>query len=128
MTTQQPTSTAAESLSVFLTFHLARPGEQDTFLEAYLPVVEHHVRDWPGFVDATLFVSTDGTRVINHTRWSSRDAYDDFLERSDPAPRLRAIETALASAPGVRGPDMEVTHTYHAKQRVTPKTTDELTR
>ena len=106
--------------TVFLHFEMGGPDEQRTFLEAYRPVVERFVSDWPGFLGATLYASTDGTRVINHTRWADEAAYVEYLKRSDPGPRLRAIEAALASVPGLRGPDMHVEHTYRAALNITP--------
>ena len=120
MTEDERTDASPDEFTVFLTFHMGGPDEQRTFLEAYRPVVTEFVRDWPGFRGATLFVSTDGRRVVNHTRWVDEAAYRDFLERSDPAPRLRAIEAALASVPGMIGPDMRVTHTYRAAIEVAP--------
>lgn len=108
--------------TVLLHFEMGGSEEQRAFLEAYRPVVEAYVSDWPGFLGATLYASTDGTRVVNHTRWVDEAAYRDYLERSEPAPRLRAIEAALASVPGLRGPDMQITHTYRPALEVAPAT------
>lgn len=113
--------TVEDTWAVFLHFHLEDPAQMGTFLDAYAPVVEDHVVGWPGFLGATLYASTDGTRVINHTRWVDEAAYLDFLERPDPAPRLAAIERALGRVPSVRGPEMTTTHTYRPA-RVLPAT------
>lgn len=123
-----PSGAPSTGWTVLLHFEMRDADEQRTFLEAYRPVVEEFVSDWPGFLGATLYASTDGTRVVNHTRWADEAAYRDFVERSDPAPRLRAIDAAFVSVPGLRGPDMQITHTYRAALDVTPAVDAEVSR
>lgn len=115
MTSSQPDARVpGESAAwhVFLHFQVPDAVTQQAFIDAYRPVVDEHVAGWPGFLGATLFTSSDGTRVINHTRWVDEAAYQHFLDVSNADERLRAIQAAFARVPGITGPDMTMTHTY----------------
>jgi C-6 monooxygenase len=97
---------------VFLHFRVRDVATQQAFIDAYRPVVDEHVTGWPGFLGATLYASSDGTRVINHTRWVDEAAYQHYLDVSDGDARLRAIQAAFDRVPEVAGPEMTLTHTY----------------
>lgn len=103
-----------------LHFEVTGQPAQDTFLDAYRPVLEQHVSDWPGFLDATLHASTDGSRVVATVRWQDETSYRHFLAESDAEARMAAITAALDAAPGTRGPSMDRLHTYRIASTVRP--------
>jgi C-6 monooxygenase len=100
---------------VFLHFQVRDHATQQAFIDAYRPVIDQHVQGWAGFLGATLYASTDGTRVINHTRWVDEATYQHYLDASDSDARLQAIQAAFDRVPEVAGPEMTMVHTYEPR-------------
>lgn len=104
-----------------IAYSVEGPEQQRRLVAELAAVVERHVRHWPGFESAEFHVSTDGNRVVNHTRWADTAAYQDFAERSETGPRMRDIERAVAEVPGAV---FEGFHSYRRLRTVRPEPSD----
>lgn len=113
-------SVSSEPLVSILHFEVPADAAATKFLEAYRPVVEQHVSGWPGFLGATLHLSTDGTRIVAIVRWRDEASYQHFLDESDAETRMDAITAAFDAVPGMRGPQMDRVHTYRVAAEVLP--------
>lgn len=84
------------------------PGRQAALADRVVRTA-HLAAGLTGFVDATVLVSADGTRVVNYARWADESAFDRF--------RASAL-AELAEAASLGEPDG---HSYRVAGRVSPE-------
>ena len=108
-------SRAAAPTTLINTF-TTTPAMQDRVAEFLVETAENQVSGLPGFIDATVHKSVDGTRVINYVRWESEGHWLAMLADPQTALHVAGI-TKLASADFQRyeavatiGPRLDTTH------------------
>jgi C-6 monooxygenase len=100
MSTPDITRPDAEYVAL-ISFRVDDAESQRKLVDAVSSEVERWIRQRPGFVSAHFHLSTDGTRVVNYSQWTSEDAYSDF--QSDP--NTEVLQRVVAAVPGVREKD-----------------------
>ncbi|HEY9770639.1 MAG TPA: antibiotic biosynthesis monooxygenase [Coleofasciculaceae cyanobacterium] len=66
------------SLTTVMIIFAVEPEQQQELIDAIKEFVET-VKTQPGFVSANLHKSIDGVKVVNYAQWSSRSAYESFV-------------------------------------------------
>jgi quinol monooxygenase YgiN len=73
------------------------PARQQEVADTIADQVERTVAHRPGFVSATYHLSFDGTQVMNYAQWTSKEAFDAFVDD----PPSRDARAAFAGLDGV---------------------------
>ena len=84
-----------EQVTMIGIFSVGTPERQDDMIAA-IDTTGAVMRDQPGFRGAAVYASTDGTRVVNISRWDSTE--DLLAARENPAglePARRMFEIAM---------------------------------
>ena len=70
------------SLTTVMVIFTVEPKQQQELIEAIKEFLET-VKTQPGFVSANLHKSIDGVKVVNYAQWSSRSAYESFVNNQE---------------------------------------------
>jgi len=71
----------------------AEPANQRRLIELLKQAIEVSVRRAPGFVSASLYRSTDGTKVTMSAQWRSIEHYQAMRQDAGPLPFLQEALT-----------------------------------
>jgi quinol monooxygenase YgiN len=85
---------------VLINTFAVEPSKADELLKVLSEATEHGMRQRPGFVSASLHVSTDRKHVANYAQWRSQADLDAMM--SDPDARVhmkKAAEIAQSFTP-----------------------------
>jgi antibiotic biosynthesis monooxygenase (ABM) superfamily enzyme len=63
------------------------PGQQRKFVAAVTEHLERFTCTYPGFISASVHLSTDGLRVLNQVVWQNRRASEEALLNADAGGR-----------------------------------------
>lgn len=70
------------SLTTVMVIFTVKLEQQQELIEAIKEFLET-VKTQPGFVSANLHKSIDGVKVVNYAQWSSRSAYESFVNNDE---------------------------------------------
>lgn len=59
------------------------PEDQQRLLDLLVEAIGSVMNELPGFLLANLHKSLDGTRVVSHAQWQSREAFEAMLVNSE---------------------------------------------
>ena len=99
-------STDSDAVVTLINVFRVDPVDQHALAERVLTTARELAASLPGFLDATVLISTDGQRVANYAHWRDDEALAQFLARAKDELRLAV---ALGQPDG---------HTYSVAGRV----------
>nr|BBE36481.1 antibiotic biosynthesis monooxygenase [Streptomyces sp. SoC090715LN-16] len=92
------------TINVFTT----TPEHQQKVLEI-ISGAEEKMRDFPGFVSASIHVSHDGTQVIGYAQWAKKEDFDGMRARADLQQHFQAVRKLVSSVDPIAA---RVTYTH----------------
>lgn len=82
------------------------PEKQQALVDTIAEEMTEWVRGLSGFLSATFHTSTDGTRVVNHAQWRSKEAWKAFIND----PRNDRIRERIDDVDGVEVEEIDMNH------------------
>lgn len=75
------------------------PEDQDRLIEILNEATEKVMRNFPGFISASLHASLDRTRVMNYAQWRSAEDFWAATRRPEFQPHRRACSEIAVAEP-----------------------------
>lgn len=86
-----PTITRTESLATVINVFTVPPEEQRRVAEMLVDTARGTVKDFRGFLSASVHLSVDGTRVANYAQWRSREELEAALQNPQFQEHIKPI-------------------------------------
>ncbi|MDT5181342.1 MAG: hypothetical protein QOJ95_5540 [Mycobacterium sp.] len=95
-----PNITANTSHTTLINVFTVAPERSAELAALLTEATEDVMQHLPGFVSASIHVSTDGTRVANYGQWESAEAHQAMLRNPKAGPHMaKAAEIAESFEP-----------------------------
>ena len=94
------TITAGDRPMTVINVFTVAPAQQERLVKLLTRATESSVRHVPGFVNAALHRSLDGTKVTMYAQWATPEDYDRMRARPDASPFLTDALAIARFEPG----------------------------